>query len=113
MGTPWAMTVLVYDSGHVERLNFIRHCRALGMSLDDVQTLLDFRDHPNRPCGGVNDLVDSHISQIDQQLAELKVLHAELSQLRAKCDSTRASACCEILKQLGDTGGLAETATSR
>jgi Cd(II)/Pb(II)-responsive transcriptional regulator len=92
----------LYDATHAERLHFIRRCRALGMSLDEVQILLDFHDQPDRPCGGVNQLVDQHISQIEQQIAELYTLRSDLSQLRAKCDSTRLAASCEILRELSD-----------
>jgi Cd(II)/Pb(II)-responsive transcriptional regulator len=92
----------LYDATHAERLHFIRRCRALGMSLDEVQILLDFHDQPDRPCGGVNELVDQHIGQIDRQIAELSTLRSELSQLRATCDSTRPAASCEILKQLSE-----------
>jgi len=92
----------LYDAAHAERLHFIRRCRALGMSLDDVQILLGFHDHPARSCGGVNELVDRHIDHIDQQIAELGMLRSELSRLRAACDSTRPAASCEILRQLSD-----------
>lgn len=90
----------LYDATHAERLHFIRRCRALGMSLDEVQILLGFHDEPDRPCDGVNALVDQHIGQIDRQIAELGTLRSELSLLRAKCDSARLAASCEILKQL-------------
>jgi Cd(II)/Pb(II)-responsive transcriptional regulator len=90
----------LYDAAHAERLHFIRRCRALGMSLDEVRILLDFHDHPDRPCGGVDELVDQHIGQIDRQIAELCTLRSELSKLRVKCDSTHPAASCEILKQL-------------
>lgn len=90
----------LYDATHAARLHFIRRCRALGMSLDEVQVLLDFHDHPDRPCGGVDELVDQHIAQIDRQIAELSTLRSELSQLRAQCDSTHLTASCEILRQL-------------
>lgn len=93
----------IYDAAHVERLHFIRRCRSLGMSLDEVQTLLGFQDHPDQPCGGVNDLVDRHILSIDGKIAELQALHAQLSKLRQTCDSARPAGQCEILKQLSDT----------
>jgi Cd(II)/Pb(II)-responsive transcriptional regulator len=93
----------LYDASHVERLHFIRRCRALGMSLDEVQVLLDFQDHPDQPCGGVNDLVDRHIVDIRRQIADLQTLQAELSRLRSQCGSTRPSGQCEILKQLNES----------
>ncbi|MCS0588321.1 MULTISPECIES: Cd(II)/Pb(II)-responsive transcriptional regulator [Oxalobacteraceae] len=93
----------LYDASHADRLHFIRRCRALGISLDEVQTLLGFQDRPDMTCGGVNDLVDQHILEIDRQIADLRTLHAELSELRRQCDSARPAARCEILKQLGET----------
>jgi hypothetical protein len=76
------------------------------MSLDEVQTLLGFQDQPDKPCGGVNDLVDRHIVEIDRQIADLRMLHAELSELRRRCDSTRPAGQCEILKQLTEPKNL-------
>jgi Cd(II)/Pb(II)-responsive transcriptional regulator len=102
----------LYDASHVDRLHFIRRCRALGMSLDEVQSLLGFQDQPDRPCGAVNDLVDRHIVEIDRQIADLRTLHAELSELRRKCDSTRPAGQCEILKQLSETGPVRPSCAS-
>jgi Cd(II)/Pb(II)-responsive transcriptional regulator len=90
----------VYDAVHLQRLHFIRRCRSLGMSLDEVRTLLGFQDHPKQPCGGVNDLVDKHILQIKRQLDELNTLQTELAALRGRCHSASSAGQCEILKQL-------------
>jgi Cd(II)/Pb(II)-responsive transcriptional regulator len=89
-----------YGEAQVERLHFIRRCRSLGMSLDEVQELLGYQDNPDVPCGGVDALVDRHIDAIVQRMAELQALHAELSQLRASCDATHAAGDCRILKGL-------------
>ena len=34
----------VYDDSHVQRLSFIRHCRCLDMTLDEIRVLLRFKD---------------------------------------------------------------------
>jgi Cd(II)/Pb(II)-responsive transcriptional regulator len=91
-----------YDAAHVERLHFIRRCRSLGMSLDEVQVLLGYQDGPDRPCGGVDALVERHIEAIAQRMVELQALHDELSRLRASCDAVRAAGECRILKGLAD-----------
>lgn len=98
----------LYDAGHVERLHFIRRCRALGIPLDEVQALLGFQDHPDASCGGVNALVDRHILEIGRQITELRALHGELLQLRGRCDADRPAGECAILKQLGDVGAGGE-----
>lgn len=89
-----------YDAVHAERLHFIRRCRALGMALNDVETLLGYQDQPDRSCGGVNALVDHQLAEIDRQMAELAKLRAELSTLRARCDAARPAGECAILREL-------------
>jgi Cd(II)/Pb(II)-responsive transcriptional regulator len=91
-----------YGEAHAERLHFIRRCRSLGMSLDEVQMLLGYQDRPDAPCDGVDALVDRHIDAIGRRMAELKALHEELSRLRASCDTSRAAGECRILKELAD-----------
>lgn len=90
----------MYDAGHAERLHFIRRCRALGMSLNEVETLLGYQDQPDRSCSGVNALVDHQLSEIERQIAELTQLRTELSSLRARCDSARPAGQCAILREL-------------
>jgi DNA-binding transcriptional MerR regulator len=51
----------IYTTSHVERLAFIRQCRNLDMTLDEVRALLALRDTPSEDCGEVNALLDEHI----------------------------------------------------
>ncbi|MBL8383222.1 MAG: Cd(II)/Pb(II)-responsive transcriptional regulator, partial [Burkholderiales bacterium] len=91
-----------YTPGHAERLNFIRHCRALDMSLDEVRTLLRFRDAPSENCGGVNALLDLHVTHVERRIAELTALHAQLRRLRAQCRKVEAAGTCGILWTLAN-----------
>lgn len=90
----------LYDASHAERLHFIRRCRSLGMSLNEVETLLGYQDQPERSCSGVNALVDHQLSEIDRQILELSKLRTELSRLRGSCDSARPAGQCAILREL-------------
>ncbi|PZP35820.1 MAG: Cd(II)/Pb(II)-responsive transcriptional regulator [Roseateles depolymerans] len=94
----------VYEAAHLERLQFIRHCRGLDMSLDEVRALLRFRDHPGSDCGDVNALLDEHIGHVSQRIKELRALEKQLKGLRQRCGSARAPEHCGILQ------GLAEAA---
>jgi hypothetical protein len=49
---------------HVERLAFVRHCRSLDMTLDEIRSLLRFKDAPQADCGEVNALLDAHIGHV-------------------------------------------------
>lgn len=91
-----------YGDAHVERLLFIRHCRALDMTLDEVRVLLDFRDHPDAACDGVNDMLDKHIGHVVERIASLSALEQQLRALRATCQAADASKACAILHALSE-----------
>lgn len=89
-----------YTSGQVERLNFIRRCRSLDMSLDEIRELLVFCDEPQRHCHAVNDVLDGHIRQVEDRIGQLQRLARELRQLRAVCRAPGTAADCRILGRL-------------
>lgn len=90
-----------YEDFHLERLSFIRHCRALDMPLAAVQRLLSFVDDPAGHCGDVNDLVDEQLSRVRARLASMQALEKQLMQLRARCSVPHAGGePCGILTEL-------------
>ena len=94
----------LYDTGHVERLAFIRHCRCLDMALDEIRVLLRYKDAPAGSCAPVNDLLDQHIGHVASRIAELKALERQLRGLRNQCAPGQEAAGCGIL------GGLEQAA---
>jgi len=92
-----------YEPGHVEQLNFIRHCRSLGMSLTDIRQLADYHQHPApEPCDRVNALIDDQIRRVHSQIETLQQLEQQLLALRGRCHSPHTLADCGILKTLED-----------
>lgn len=102
-----------YDSSHLERLAFIRHCRSLDMTLDEVRTLLHFKDAPEENCAGVNGLLDAHVGHVVQRIKELKALEKELRALRLQCASSQPTADCGILEGLEQASRQAPPDTGR
>ena len=90
----------LYGDAHVERLQFIRHCRSLDMTLGEIQALLDLRDNPNQDCGEVNALLDGHIQQVEARMETLLQLKQRLVVLRNTCTGARAVESCGILHGL-------------
>ena len=90
----------VYTAVHAERLAFIRHCRNLDMTLDEIRSLLQLRDLPSPDCGEVNSLLDDHIGHVAQRIRELRTLEKDLKALRARCGSPHPIEECGILNQL-------------
>ena len=92
----------LYDEVHLQRLLFIRRCRAKDMTLDEIRQLLNLRDRPELGCGEVNALVDANIAQVRTKMKELRALERELMDLRRSCDSARTSRECGILNSLAE-----------
>ena len=90
----------MYLPAHVERLAFIRQCRSLDMTLDEVRALIQLRESPAQDCGEINTLLDEHIGHVAQRIRELRVLKKNLQALRARCASPHALAECGILDGL-------------
>ena len=89
-----------YDATHLERLSFIRHCRALEMPLSQVATLLGFVDRPHAPCDGIDDLVGQQLAKVRARLKSRKALEKQLLQLRARCSGAHEAQSCGILTEL-------------
>lgn len=92
----------LYGPLHVERLRFIRNCRALDMSHDEIRNLLALADRPAEGCGAVNAVFDQHIAHVDERIRELAQLKEQLSGLRHRCQAEQAVAACGILQGLAD-----------
>jgi len=99
----------VYDEEQLERLRFIRNCRAIDMNLDDVRRLLYFRDRPELGCLEISELLDTHIERLDEQVREMVRLQRYLRDLRTCCDSPRTAGDCGILAALDSTEGQSGT----
>lgn len=90
----------VYGREHVERLLFVRHCRGLDMTLDEVRVLLRCKDAPDEDCAQVNGLLDEHIGHVATRIKALQVLKEQLLALRQSCRGVRQSSQCGILAGL-------------
>ncbi len=91
-----------YGSAHVKRLAFIRQGRGLGMSLEEIRTLLRFLDAPCDDCGEVNRMVDEHIRHTARRISELRQLERQLRALRARCPTAQEAARCGILRGMAE-----------
>ncbi len=89
-----------YGDAHVARLRFIRNCRALDMTHDEVRALLGLVDQPTNDRGGVNRVLDEHIAHVEVRIKELKQLKQQLVALRQSCQGEQAVIACGIVQGL-------------
>src|SRR5215472_9446937 len=60
-----------YDPAIVERLGFIRHAQAAGLTLEHIRQVLDIRDSGQPPCAHVAGLIAQRMAEVEARLAEL------------------------------------------
>lgn len=89
-----------YGNVHLERLAFIRHCRALDMPLNDVRTLLDLLANPSADCRDANLLIDEQLAHVQERITDLGILEQQLQSLRTLCTSQMSPVECGILREL-------------
>lgn len=88
----------LYSADDVHRLRFIRLCRAMDMSLDEVRTLLALDLRRKADCDAACEALDEHLHHVRTRLAELQALESDLLALRNSCDGTAAH--CHIIEAL-------------
>jgi len=89
-----------YSDEHVERLTMIRHCRALDMSHEEIQVLLETLDQPAESCLAVNTVLDEHIAHVAHRIADLRALEKRLVTLRRRCERPVSPENCGIVHGL-------------
>ena len=89
-----------YSEQSIKRLTFIQHCRALDMSLMEIQTLVDLEQQPNANCSAVNELIQQHLTELDQKIEALNALRQQLQKLNQSCQVPNTINHCQILKIL-------------
>lgn len=98
-----------YTEAHLAVLNFVRHCRSLGMTLTEIKALQEFQRNPQAPCEGINELIDRHIARIKEQISGLSALERQLAALRECCGENISAGECGIMKTLlSGAGGKEE-----
>ena len=96
----------LYTQTHVERLTFIRNCRGLDMTLEEIRSLLNLRDSPQGQCESVNALIDEHIHHVKTRIDGLLALQTQLLDLRQRCSEGPEGEPCGILQQLEVSGAV-------
>jgi len=95
----------VYGDADVKRLTFIRRCRELGFSIDQVRSLVALVQDPASPCVQARDLAQEHLTAVRAKLAELKALERGLAAFVTDCDASCAGGVgsdCVILDDLSN-----------
>ena len=92
-----------YGDAHRARLRFVRHSRELGFTIDEIRSLLDLSDHPERDCADADRIASAHLEQVEEKIAQLSALRDELTRIVGRCRGGLAGDC-RVIEALGDHG---------
>lgn len=95
----------IYSQQHVRRLHFVRRCRDLGFSLDQIQDFLQLSSASGSSCAEVCQISRRHLKDVESKLADLKRLASELRRITSSCSGTRPISECRIIEALSKPNG--------
>jgi len=102
-----------YTSRHLGQLNFVLHCRSLGMTLTEIRTLRDLQTDTTTSCAEIAAMIDLQLERIHRQIEAMHSLEAQLAALRNCCRENVPASECGILKSLLDAAEGGESPGER
>jgi MerR family copper efflux transcriptional regulator len=96
--------LLLYRTGDVERLVFIRRAVELGFTIDSVRELSGLADRKPKGCADVYDIASRHLRDVRRRITELERLESALAPLVESCTRQGGLETCPILSSLGQPG---------
>src|SRR5215472_10973930 len=89
-----------YELAIVDRLAFIRHAQAAGLTLEHIRQVLDIRDGGQPPCVHVTTLIARRLAEVEARLAELARTRDQLVALAERAAAQDPADChgyCSII----------------
>ena len=87
----------VYSRRSLERLQFIRSAQAVGLSLDDVEQMIDVVHRSSAaPCREVVGLAERRLADVRVKLKHLKAVERTLAKAVKNCCTDAAGLCNKV-----------------
>jgi DNA-binding transcriptional MerR regulator len=94
----------IYAPSALGRLRFIKQAQTLGLSLQEIRTLVSYADRGGvKRCQRVHDLLQRKIADLDTRLAELQEFRRTLQGYFEECERTLAKGDreeCPVIEHL-------------
>jgi DNA-binding transcriptional MerR regulator len=89
-----------YDPEIVERLTFIRHAQAAGLTLEQIRQVLNIRSNGDAPCVHVTAVVTERLAEVESRISELTRTRDQLVLLAERAAAQDPADChgyCSII----------------
>ena len=84
-----------YEKATLDRIEFIKDSQAAGLSLTEIQVILELRDEGQSSCGHTISLLEKHLADVDRQLIELGRTRARLQKMIREAKTLDPAACTD------------------
>ena len=84
-----------YGPDAVERLRFIRAAQASGLTLTEIRSITDLKDHGAATCDHTLELLHRHLAAVDDQIRRLTETRSELAELASRADALDPAGCTD------------------
>jgi DNA-binding transcriptional MerR regulator len=101
-----------YDVDAVERLRFVREAQATGLSLAEIQSVLELKAAGAASCGHTAALLRRHLDELDAQIERLRRARIQLAELAARAEELDPADCtdpnrCQVIDRRRAAAGPA------
>ena len=96
-----------YDDDAVERLRFVRDAQASGLSLTEIQSILELKEAGATSCRHTRALLEQHLAELDDQISRMQQARADLAALAERARDLDPSNCtdpnrCQVIAPPAD-----------
>lgn len=92
-----------YTEDTLKLLRFVKRAQSLGITLKEIEPLLNLASQGQRPCIHVKQLARNHLREIDEKIRELQALRHELrTLLRRRAGRPHGNQVCPIIQRARD-----------
>jgi MerR family mercuric resistance operon transcriptional regulator len=83
----------LYAEEHVRRLQFIRRCRELGFTVEEIRTLLSLVDRRDYTCAEIRNISIAHVDEVRRKIEDLRRLERTMAAMIKGCDGGAVPEC--------------------
>ncbi len=98
-----------YDEDHMKRLTFIRRCRELGFSMNEIRSFLALVDGGAYTCREVKALTLEHTDVVREKISDLQRMERILVEIASRCEGGPSPDCPIIDALLDPSAEISES----
>ena len=84
-----------YDEAAVERLRFVREAQTSGLTLTEIQSILELKEAGATSCEHTHALLEQHLADLDSQIERLRRARADLAALAERAADLDPARCTD------------------